>query len=75
MYVSSKHIKVDRHLNANRMAFQRLADSGPRLNAGMVGMVYKDNIRICNECEGRIEKSVHEDRRLASRGLPSDDIR
>ena len=32
-------------------------------------------IRIFHECEGRIEKIRLEDRRLASRGLPSDDKR
>ena len=30
-------------------------------------------IRIYHECEDRIEKSVPEDHRLASRGLPNDD--
>ena len=30
-------------------------------------------IRIYHECEGRIEKNRLEDRRLTSRGLPSDD--
>ena len=33
------------------------------------------NIRIHHECEDRIEKISPEDRRLASRGLPSDDKR
>ena len=33
-------------------------------------------IRIYHECEGRIEKKIRsEDRRLISRGLPSDDKR
>ena len=32
-------------------------------------------IRIYHEYEGRIEKSVHRDHRLASQGLPSDDKR
>ena len=33
----------------------------------------KNSIRIYHECEGRIERIRREDRRLASRGLLSDD--
>ena len=32
-----------------------------------------ETMSIYHECEGRIEKSVLEERRLVSRGLPSDD--
>ena len=64
---------IVRHRHRYQMRYRETASYCS--NSADVDNVILQNIRIHQECEGRIEKIRPEDHRLASRGLPSDDKR